>query len=202
MDEGPSAASKVDQAKAQEQSAAASNPPPRAAQPSNPQPPPVGSGPHSAVTDELSAGQDGTPARNSDGGDKPVPESQPTEPPLGKCNIWIGSTREEEAKSCRNDDPTVEDVAKRDGIALAYIPLKGKLKVDPSDDADGKEPEDKDVADVWSTWRFEYSKKETERLVELARGNFRAGEEQLKTVILGLYERKKRQRLQGRNKSD
>ncbi|KAM0791782.1 hypothetical protein ACM66B_004045 [Microbotryomycetes sp. NB124-2] len=193
------AASKVDQAKAQEKNAAATTPAPRAEQPNNPQRPPVGSGPQSGDETNKTTNKDVVGSES-----KPVPKSQAREPPLEKCSIWIGSTKQEEGKSCRKDYPSVEDVAERDGIALAYIPLRGKLEREPDEDDDKKQGKDKvgklelvDVADVWSTWRFEYKPRETDRLVELSRNNFKAGEEQIKTVIRGLYERKKRQRLQG-----
>jgi phospholipase A2 len=43
------------------------------------------------------------------------------EPPLGRWNCWIGSSdRAEERQSARIDDPTVDDVLKRDGMALVY----------------------------------------------------------------------------------
>ncbi|KAK4050682.1 mRNA decay protein [Microbotryomycetes sp. JL201] len=188
------AASKVDQAKAQEENAAMTSPAPRAAQPNNPQRPPVGSGPHSKETSKDIVGSD----------TKPVPKSQGREPPLEKCSIWIGSTDQEKGQSCRKDYPTVQDVADRDGIALAYIPLRGKIERELDEGEDGAKSnrdgggklEKVDVAEVWSTWRFEYKPQETDKLVELSRSNFAAGEDQIKTVIRGLYERKKRQRLQ------
>ncbi|KAK4055013.1 hypothetical protein OIO90_003354 [Microbotryomycetes sp. JL221] len=200
------AASKVDQAKEQEQDAAASSPSPRSAQPNNPQRPPVGSGPHSQNT---TSSEDGDANRKPNSSSKPAPNSDSKEPPLSKCSIWIGSTDREQGTSCRNDHPSVEDVAARDGIALAYIPLRGKIEKDLKGDnekgknqRDVKKTETVDVTDVWSTWRFEYTERETDRLVELAKSNFEAGEDQLKTVIRGLYERKKRQRLQGKRPDD
>lgn len=112
-----------------------------------------------------------------------MPESGEDEPKLGKCNIWIGSSKDEhQGLSCRNDNPTADDVVGRDGIVLAYFPLTGG-------------PELENVADVWSTWRFEYTAEETDKMVALSRANFKAGEEQLKTVIRGLWMRKKAQRL-------
>lgn len=71
-----SAALKVDQAKAQEQSAASH--PPHRKQEVNPQPPPIGSGPHSA---EWKDGEKQGEQQET----KPMPESGEKEPPLGKC---------------------------------------------------------------------------------------------------------------------
>ena len=184
----------------------------------NPKPTPLGSAPGSK---ELAARQEGLDQSNekgaaasgeatsptSDNGDtKPMPESQTKEPPLGKCSIWIGSTKAEDAATCRNDHPTVEDVVQRDGIALAYIPLS------PDD-------EFKNPLEVFSTWKFDYTEDETDRLIRLAKGerasvsgcppvrpteadhftytadNFNAGEQQLKTLLKGVWLRKKQQRL-------
>lgn len=102
------AANAVDDAKAQE-----SITHPTDAPASNPQVPPTGSAPTSALP------------------------SEPSEPELGICNIWIGSTNEEEG-GCRNDDASVEEVRDRDGITLVYFPLRG---------GEG------DLHEVWSTWR-------------------------------------------------
>lgn len=141
----------------------------------NPKPTPLGSAPESkemAAREEdlldqsdkkaaTASGEEATtsPASSSGNGDttKPMPESQTKEPPLGKCSIWIGSTQAEDAARCRNDHPTVEDVVRRNGIALAYIPL--------SPDDDFKNP-----LEVFSTWKFDYTEDETDRLIRLAKG--------------------------------
>lgn len=69
-----------------------------------------------------------------------MPTSSEGEPPLGRCNIWIGSSVEDDESSCRFDDPSVEDVMARDGIALAYFPLVAG-------------PELENPGEVWSTWK-------------------------------------------------
>lgn len=117
----------VDEAKAQEGEATPEGHPPLAKVELNPNPAPVGSAPTSFQSQSSSDGQ------------SKMPQSQPGEPPLGRCNIWIGSTTDEDT-TCRNDHPTVEDVAKRDGIALAYFPLMGG-------------PELEDPGEVWGTWK-------------------------------------------------
>ena len=147
-----------------------------------------------------------------------MPESQSDEPPLGRCNIWLGCSKDE-VSTCRNDSPTVEDVMERDGIALAYFPLT----------VSGSE----DVGEVWSTWksvrffleveggcvlslhpRFDFEKRETDALIALSKGavspstslscrlidqrplvNLKSGEQALKTLIRGLWMRKRQHRL-------
>ncbi|KWU45070.1 FabD/lysophospholipase-like protein, partial [Rhodotorula sp. JG-1b] len=162
----------------------------------NPKPTPLGSAPESKEKAARGEGLDQsnnkaaaqgkftTPPSSSGDGDttKPMPESQTKEPPLGKCSVWIGSTKAEDAATCRNDHPTVEDVVRRDGIALAYIPLS------PDD-------EFKNPLEVFSTWKFDYTEDETDRLIRLAKDNFNAGEQQLKTLLKGVWLRKKQQRL-------
>ncbi|KDE05219.1 hypothetical protein MVLG_04357 [Microbotryum lychnidis-dioicae p1A1 Lamole] len=173
------AASKVDAAKLQEKEAKLANGGiEHKEQEINPQRPPVGSAPHS-----MKLNNEGEEVRK-EGEEETVdklPTSQEGEPPLGKCNIWIGSTQDEDAP-CRNDNPTVQQVMERDGISLVYYPLTSG-------------PELENVSEVWSTWRFEYPEDETERLIRLARANFHSGDEQLKMLIRGVYERKKKQRL-------
>lgn len=140
------AARRVDQAKQQEDDTIQGSEDERGGvRSSNPQPTPLGSAPESREKAEAHVG------------DKPMPESQQSEPPLSKCSIWIGSTRDEDAASCRNDNPSVEAVAKRDGIALAYIPLS------PDDDFENP-------LEVFSTWKFDYTEDETDRLIRLAKG--------------------------------
>ncbi|GAA5823594.1 hypothetical protein JCM3770_003518 [Rhodotorula araucariae] len=170
-----SAAEKVDAAKRQEEVGAPDEGERGGVRVDNPQPAPVGSAPTSsaaAVTDGTDAGD----------GEKPMPSSQAREPPLGRCSIWLGSTSPKLAASCRNDHPTVADVLERDGIALAYIPLA------PDD-------EFPNPLEVFSTWQFEYKEEETDRLIRLAKANFEAGEEQLKTLLKGVWLRKRSQRL-------
>ncbi|GAA5928341.1 hypothetical protein JCM3775_000580 [Rhodotorula graminis] len=170
------AAAKVDAAKLQEGASGAKEDGERSGvRVDNPQPAPVGSAPESA---ERAAHEDGAGA----GEDKPMPSSQAREPPLGRCSIWIGSTNPDHAASCRNDHPSVDDVLERNGIALAYIPLA------PDD-------EFKNPLEVFSTWEFAFKEEETDRLIRLAKANFKAGEEQLKTVLKGVWLRKRQQRL-------
>ncbi|GAA6033063.1 hypothetical protein JCM8097_000127 [Rhodosporidiobolus ruineniae] len=188
--DAPDAAAKVDEAKRQEAVSAApagngkKDGEREGVRTRNPEPVPLGSAPESR---ERAAGEDVRREEGRDGREKPMPESQPREPPLGRCSIWIGSTSANESSSCRNDHPTPADVQARDGIALAYIPLQG--------DAEFKDP-----LEVFSTWRFDYPEEESEKLIRLARSNFRAGEEQLKALLKGVWLRKRQQRLDDETK--
>lgn len=47
---------------------------------------------------------------------------------------------------------------------------------------------------MWSTWRFEYTEEETDKMIALAKANFKAGEQQLIDLIRGMWQRKKAQR--------
>ncbi|GAA5821680.1 hypothetical protein JCM11251_000967 [Rhodosporidiobolus azoricus] len=150
----------------------------------NPEPTPLGSAPESREKGQEDAGK-GTGKNETlgmEGEDKPMPESQVCEPPLGQCSIWLGSTSPSHLSTCRNDCPSLSDVQERDGIALAYIPLRG-------------DDEFKDPLDVFSTWRFDYTEEETDKLVRLAKANFLAGEEQIKTLLKGVWLRKRQKRL-------
>ncbi|GAA5985264.1 hypothetical protein JCM10908_002592 [Rhodotorula pacifica] len=184
------AAKRVDQAKQQETAAGLTGDTDEergGVRSKNPKPTPLGSAPESKEMAAREAKEEGATSAKGEQTNKPMPESQSKEPPLSKCSIWLGSTKEEDAATCRNDNPTVEDVVKRDGIALAYVPL--------SPDEDFKNP-----LEVFSTWKFDYTEEETDRLIRLAKANFNAGEQQLKTVLKGVWLRKKQQRLQEEQK--
>ncbi|GAA5853889.1 hypothetical protein JCM8547_007486 [Rhodosporidiobolus lusitaniae] len=189
------AAGKVDEAKRQEKVSGGKEKEERkGVRTRNPEPVPLGSAPESRKeegdkTRKKKEEEDerlGLREKGGGGvGEKPMPESNGArEPPLSRCSIWIGSTSPSHSTSCRipNDSPTLADVQERDGIALAYIPLRG-------DDAFP------DPLEVFSTWRFEYGEDETDRLLRLAGDNFRAGAPHLKTLIKGVWLRKQKQRL-------
>jgi phospholipase A2 len=53
-----------------------------------------------------------------------------------------------------------------------------------------------DVDDFLSTWNFVYTPEQVDSVVGLAKANFAEGEAQVKRVVRGVYERKKRDRLQ------
>ncbi|BGP26941.1 hypothetical protein Rt10032_c20g6336 [Rhodotorula toruloides] len=181
------AATKVDQVKAQEQVTISKTSHEReGVETKNPEPVPAGSAPQSR--ESATTGKTDEKDVPVEADDKPMPQSQGAkEPPLGKCNIWIGSTSQSQAATCRNDKPTVDDVLTRDGIALAYIPL--------SPDETFPNP-----LEVFSTWKFDYTEEETDKLIRLAKANFTAGEQQLKTLIKGVWLRKRKQRLEDKRR--
>ncbi|KAF4983515.1 hypothetical protein F66182_17060 [Fusarium sp. NRRL 66182] len=53
-----------------------------------------------------------------------------------------------------------------------------------------------DVDDFLSTWIFVYTPEQIDSVVGLAKANFAEGEAQVKRVVRGVYERRKRDRLQ------
>ncbi|KAL3474384.1 acyl transferase/acyl hydrolase/lysophospholipase [Aspergillus californicus] len=53
-----------------------------------------------------------------------------------------------------------------------------------------------DVDDFLSTWNFVYTPEQIDSVVGLAKANFAQGEEQVKRVVRGVYERKRKDRLQ------
>lgn len=74
---------------------------------------------------------------------------------LGKVNVWIGSTKKQHQDvptRILKKDNMEKEAMERDGLALIYLPLKADYKVE----------------EVWSTWKFEYTKEETERLLKTA----------------------------------
>ncbi|GAA5918331.1 hypothetical protein JCM6882_008216 [Rhodosporidiobolus microsporus] len=148
----------------------------------NPEPAPVGGAPESREKAGREQGKEKEKELGMEGEEKPMPEAKAGERPLRKCSIWLGSTTPSHLSTCRNDAPSVADVQERDGIALAYIPLKGDDKFE-------------DPLEVFSTWRFDYTEEETDKLVRLAKDNFLAGEQHIKTLLKGVWLRKRQQRL-------
>ena len=102
------------------------------------------------------------------------------------------------------------------GIAVAYFPLLPNPSAPPLADAqppsskptDNKDPNGQEGSaerlmpvdpvkdDFMSTWNFVYTPEQVDALVGLAKANFAEGEDQVKRVVRGIYERKKRARLQ------
>jgi hypothetical protein len=50
-------------------------------------------------------------------------DKESDEPELERVNVWIGSSRQDEATTCRVMDPAelYEEAKERDGVALVYI---------------------------------------------------------------------------------
>lgn len=104
------------------------------------------------------------------------------------------------------------------GIAVAYFPFIPNAaapvhwpKPEPTDKTDEANPSknptskaDQDESpshldpakdEFLSTWNFVYTPEQIDSVVALAKANFAEGEDQLKRVVRGIYERKKRERL-------
>ncbi|OAX84833.1 hypothetical protein ACJ72_00793 [Emergomyces africanus] len=75
-------------------------------------------------------------------------------------------------------------------------PASNSEDTNTSPEASGvAEPIDPARDDFMSTWNFVYTPEQVDGVVELAKANFAEGEEQVKRVVRGIYERKKRARL-------
>ncbi|EGG12571.1 uncharacterized protein MELLADRAFT_86725 [Melampsora larici-populina 98AG31] len=141
----------------------------------------------SQLENEDQKSSDGDEANPFPAETKGAPDSANPEPPLGRCNIWVGDSSNKEI-SARMDEPNEEMIRSRDGPALIYIPLA------PGNGLD-------DPAKVWSTWRFDYKEEETEQLLKLSEMNFRSGEQQMKAVLKAIWKRKRDKRLRMNSES-
>ena len=113
---------------------------------------------------------------------------------LGPCTVWVGT--KQERQEFMEDPPTKrlkhdlsDDWHIRDpdaGIALIYFPFLANEKVP------GVDPMQ---SEFMSTWNFVYTPEEIDKVVQLARANFKEGEEQTKKVIRAVWERKRAARL-------
>ena len=116
---------------------------------------------------------------------------------IGHCNVWIGSITERESEREPPQSKRVEPnadwkiLAPDAGIALIYFPFLPNPKVE------GVDP---NTSDFMSTWNFIYSPEDIEKVVALARANFREGKEQTKRTIRAVYERRKAKRLEAEEK--
>lgn len=110
---------------------------------------------------------------------------------LGYCNVWVGTTEERQSAAEPPQSKQVEEdwelMQPDSGIAVVYFPFMANPKVP------GVDPE---KSDFMSTWNFIYTPENIEQVVDLARANFREGEDRTKETIRAVYERKKRKRLQ------
>lgn len=111
---------------------------------------------------------------------------------LGTCNIWVGSTAERTdasepppSKLLAWDDPedTTFHLTQPDaGITVIYFPLLPNPKVP------GVDPQ---TTEWLSTWNSVYTPEQVDKVTELARTNFKEGEDATKKTIRAVYERKK-----------
>lgn len=115
---------------------------------------------------------------------------------LGYCNIWVstkgqGESNDEPPPSKRlswdNPEETTNLLTEPNAtMAVVYFPLL------PNEKVPGVCP---DETDYLSTWNFIYTPEQIDKVVELARTNFKEGEEATKRTIRAVYERKKAARL-------
>ncbi|KAL8727289.1 MAG: hypothetical protein Q9181_005764 [Wetmoreana brouardii] len=118
--------------------------------------------------------------------------TKPSSSELGYCNVWVGTTLErtseaEPPPSKRLDiDSDWQLMEPNAGIALIYFPFL------PNPDVPGVDP---DTSDFMSTWNFIYTPQDIEKVVSLARANFKQGEQQVTRVVRAVYERKKARRI-------
>jgi len=104
-------------------------------------------------------------------------------PPITGCTIWIGSTAEDEAPS-RVENIDEMNLATKDGIGVVYIPQLANEKVLPEFNPFSV-----------STFRFELSKEESEKLVKLGEANFQGGSEKIVSLLRIMWQRKRKARL-------
>ncbi|MCJ1365816.1 hypothetical protein MMC16_004941 [Acarospora aff. strigata] len=116
--------------------------------------------------------------------------ADPTDPDLGYCNVWVGTTQErtssKEPPHSKRVDSDFELMAPDAGIAVVYFPFLPNPKVE------GVDP---NTSDFMSTWNFIYTPEEVDQVVSLARANFEEGKEQTKRTVRAVYERKKAKRV-------
>ncbi|KAL8672543.1 MAG: hypothetical protein Q9168_003010 [Polycauliona sp. 1 TL-2023] len=113
---------------------------------------------------------------------------------LGYCNVWVGTTVERSVSSEPPPSKNLTDPSHEwelmdpnAGIAVVYFPFL------PNPEVEGVDP---NTSDFMSTWNFIYTPEDIDKVVALARANFRAGEEQVKRTVRAVYERKKEKRLE------
>lgn len=150
--------------------------------------------------------------QSSDGKtDQDDDEQSPKDPStdLTYCNIWVGTTLERTStkepppskrlftsssqcpstatSSSNNEDDDWHLTSPNAGLALIYFPFL------PNPSVGGVDP---NTSEFMSTWNFIYTPEQIEKVVSLARANFREGEEKVKRVVRAVYERKKARRME------
>ncbi|KZO98758.1 FabD/lysophospholipase-like protein [Calocera viscosa TUFC12733] len=103
--------------------------------------------------------------------------------PITGCTVWIGSTGDDDTSS-RVDEINEESLANKDGIGVVYIPQLANERVLP-----GFNPFSV------STFRFELSKEESEKVVKLGEANFEEGSEKIVNLLRIMWHRKRKARL-------
>ncbi|KAL8782946.1 MAG: hypothetical protein Q9213_005002 [Squamulea squamosa] len=122
-------------------------------------------------------------------------DQSPTEQlELSYCNVWVGTTLERSVSSESPPSKLLTDPSHEwelmdpnAGIAVVYFPFL------PNPEVEGVDPV---TSEFMSTWNFIYTPEDIDKVVALARANFRAGEAQVKRTVRAVYERKKGKRLE------
>ena len=77
--------------------------------------------------------------------------------PIASCSIWIGSSQDADTDQSRFEGLSEDELVKRDGIGIVYMPLV------PNPNVPGLDPT------LISTWRREMDPGETEKLLTVAK---------------------------------
>ena len=142
-------------------------------------------------TTEENGKEDASQQKNSeDTNGKERSQTEVAKRNLGYCTVWVGTTEERTSDAEPPQSKVVEGdwelMQPNAGIALVYFPFMANEEVP------GVDPE---KSDFLSTWNFIYTPEQVDKVVALARANFKAGEDKTKMTVRAVYERKKRQRL-------
>ena len=110
---------------------------------------------------------------------------------LDYCTVWVGTREERQAASesslCKVVEQDWELMKPDAGITVIYFPFMSNPAVP------GVNPQ---TSDFMSTWNFVYTPEEVDKVVDLARANFEAGQEQTKRTVRAVWQRKRDQRLE------
>ncbi|TBU41999.1 FabD/lysophospholipase-like protein [Dichomitus squalens] len=115
----------------------------------------------------------------------PTDSSEPDARPqsLSSCEVWIGSSTSAEEMSTRLDELDEAALLQRDGIGVVYIPLIPNVRRVPGFDPLSI-----------STWRREVSTEESQKLLDVAEGNFEDSREKIVRLLRAVWMRKRMDR--------
>ncbi|KAF8426920.1 putative cytosolic phospholipase A2 zeta [Tirmania nivea] len=110
---------------------------------------------------------------------------------LGHCTVWVGTKQEKTTEESPPPSKAVEEeweLMRPDaGITVIYFPLIPNEKVPDVD------PE---TSSYLSTWNFEWTPKQVDDTIILAKANFGEGKSKVRRTVKAVYERKKKLRLE------
>ncbi|KAF8453976.1 acyl transferase/acyl hydrolase/lysophospholipase [Terfezia claveryi] len=118
-------------------------------------------------------------------------EDQRNSAGLGHCTVWVGTKQEKIIEELPPPSKAVEEdweLMRPDaGITVIYFPLIPNEKVPDVD------PE---TSSYLSTWNFEWTPKQVDDTIALAKANFGEGKDKVRRTVKAVYERKKKLRLE------